>query len=71
MAKTSTASKRAWNGKHYDQIVLSVRKGDKEKIKAAADASGMSMTAFLVSLINSACPGLLSVLDGSVTEKKA
>lgn len=38
---------REYNEKNYDRIGLTVPKGQKEKIKAAADAVGLSVNAYI------------------------
>ena len=40
-----------YNDKTYDQILVRVRKGDKEKISAAAEAAGMSLNGFITAAI--------------------
>lgn len=45
--KTSSAVKNRYNEKAYDRINLTVPKGDKERIKAAADKRGESVNAFI------------------------
>ncbi len=51
----SESSKRAAD-KHvaanYDKIIVKVTKGKREKIKELADSQGMSMQAFIISLID-------------------
>ena len=47
----SQASNRAvqkYVKEHYDRICLSIPKGKKEKIKAAADAADESLTAYII-----------------------
>ena len=46
-AKTSSAVKNKWNKENYDRIELVIPKGDKEKIKVAADASGESVNGYI------------------------
>lgn len=36
-----------YNAKNYDQVRFVVRKGQKEKIKAAADLAGLSVNAYI------------------------
>ena len=45
--KTSAASKNAWNAKNYDRINLTVPKGEKDIIKAHAEAHGKSVNSFI------------------------
>ena len=70
MAKTSEKSKNEWNSRNYDQILISVRKGEKEKIGAAAAAAGVSMSRFIIESVNMRSPGLLSVLDDASKKRK-
>lgn len=44
--KTSNESKAKYNAKAYDRIIISVKKGHKEEIQAAADAAGLSVNKF-------------------------
>lgn len=50
--KTSNASKAKYNEKSYDRISLAVVKGRKDEIKAAAEAEGMSINAFIAAAID-------------------
>ena len=43
--------KNKWCKDNYDRITITVPKGDKEKIHAAAAARGQSVTAFIVAAI--------------------
>ena len=70
MSKTSGKSKNDWNARNYDQILISVKKGDKEKLKLAASAAGVSMSRFIIDSVNIRAPGLLSVLDDESKKKK-
>ena len=70
MAKTSDTVKNAWNARNYDQILISVRKGDKDKLKAAAAADGVSVSRFIVDSVNLRTGGLLSVLDDKSKKRK-
>lgn len=45
--KTSAKSKNTWIEKTYDRINLTVPKGQKEVIKAHAEARGESVNAFI------------------------
>ena len=51
MGKTSSAVKRRYNDKAYDRIEVSVPKGEKEEIKAAADIKGVSVNRFICDAI--------------------
>lgn len=46
-----TAYKNKYNLENYDRINLTVTKGDKEKIKERADALGVSINAYIKTLI--------------------
>ena len=47
MGKTSSAAKDRYNAKVYDQILLRVKKGQKQVIQEHADSRGESMAAFI------------------------
>ncbi len=47
MGKTSSAVKDRYNLKAYDEIKVRVAKGQKEAIKAHAEAHGESVNAFI------------------------
>lgn len=47
MGKTSSAVHNRYIQKAYDRINLTVYKGQKEKIKAAADLAGLSVNAYI------------------------
>lgn len=50
----SEAQKKAvakYTRENYDKILVTIPKGEREKIKAAAEATGMSMNAFIVDAI--------------------
>ena len=42
---------KKWNKENYEQINLSVPKGQKEVIKAAADAAGESVNAYIAGAV--------------------
>lgn len=48
---TSAAVKNKYNAKAYDRIALVVKKGDKDLIKSRADELGVSVNAYITSLI--------------------
>lgn len=52
MGKTSTATKNKWNAKAYDQLRVNVYKGQREQIKAYAEAKGLSLNAYINKLIS-------------------
>lgn len=47
VSKKQQACVNRYNTKNYDRINYSVRKGQKEKIKAAADLAGLSVNAYI------------------------
>lgn len=47
MGKTSTASKQRYNEKAYDRIALTVKKGEKDRLKAHADRQGETLNGFI------------------------
>ena len=51
MGKTSTATKNKWNAQNYDQLRVVVKKGKKDEYKAHAHSKGMSLNAYIISLI--------------------
>lgn len=51
MSKTSTAAKAKYNAKTYDRLAITVRKGQREKIKAYADRNGESINSYINRLI--------------------
>ena len=42
---------KEYNKENYEQILMRVRKGEKEKIKAAAEAEGKSVTAYIMEAV--------------------
>lgn len=46
------ARTREYNKENYEQIVMRVPKGVKEKIKAAAEKEGKSMTSYIMGAVN-------------------
>ena len=49
--KASAASKNKYNAKAYDRINFVVPKGQKDIIKAAAEAAGQSTNAYIVQAV--------------------
>lgn len=49
--KASTRAKDKYNAANYDQVKLWVKKGDKERIEAAAKAADMSRNAFILEAV--------------------
>lgn len=54
MSKTSSEVKRRYNAKAYDEVRISVPKGEKDQWKALAEAEGLSLTAFIRQKVNGA-----------------
>lgn len=48
------ARTKEYNKEKYEQITMRVPKGTKEKIKAAAEAAGMSLTTYIMAAVNKA-----------------
>lgn len=48
---SETRAKNKYNAKNYDRVTLSVPKGKKEEYKAAAEAEGKSLNAFIVECV--------------------
>ena len=48
ITEAQTRAKRKWDEKNLDRIQLIVKKGEKEQIKAAAEAAGESLNAYMV-----------------------
>lgn len=46
-----TRANRKYNEKAYDRLTVSVPKGDREKIRTAAQEAGMSLNGFIVEAI--------------------
>lgn len=51
MPTSRTRANRKYNEKAYDRITVSVPKGEREKIRAAAQAAGESLNGYIVSAI--------------------
>lgn len=49
--KTSAAVKNRYNKKNYDTIIICPKKGEKAKIKAAAEKRRESMNSYILRLI--------------------
>ena len=67
MGKTSSQVKRKYNEKAYDRIFLSVKKGEKDAVKAYANQVGESLNEF----INEAISDRISRLrnEGKITDE--
>ena len=57
MSKTSTAAKTRYNEKAYDRVYLSVPKGMKEELQAAADKAGKSLRSYIIDALNEKLKG--------------
>lgn len=53
MANKTTDYKRQFNDDNYDRIYVSAPKGKKDEYKVLADSNGMSLNAYIVSLLDS------------------
>lgn len=51
MSTARTKANRKYNEKAYDRIALSVKKGDRERIRAHAESKGMSLNGYINDLI--------------------
>ena len=51
MPTARTRANRKYNEKAYDRLTVSVPKGDREKIRTAAQEAGMSLNGFIVEAI--------------------
>lgn len=47
----ATKAKNKWNKKNYDQFLLTMPKGDKEKYRSLADMEDMSLNAYIIRAI--------------------
>lgn len=71
MSKTSSTVKNAWMAENYDRVTIMIKKGEKERLKEAATASGFSVSRYVIEAVNSyADKELLSVLDDTSKQKK-
>lgn len=51
MGTSATKAKNKYAEKNYERIALVVKKGEKEKIRAAAEQHGMSLNAYIAEAI--------------------
>ena len=65
-----TERKNQWNRLNYERVSLMVKAGDRERLKAAAAADGISVNRLVIDSINAQRPGLLSPLDDTSKQKK-
>lgn len=47
----ATKAKNKWNRKNYDQFLLTMQKGDRERYRALADMEDMSLNAYIIRAI--------------------
>ena len=69
-ARTKTERKNEWNSQNYERVTLMVKTGDRDKLKAAAEAEKVSVNRFIIESVNAQHPGLLSPLDDTSKQKK-
>lgn len=53
VSKKQQAHVNKYVAKHYDQIIVRLPKGERDNIKAAADAVGLSVNAYISGAIHS------------------
>jgi len=70
MARTQTERKNEYNSRKYERITLMVKAGERDRLKAAAAAAGISTNKLIIDSINAQHPGLLSPLDDESKKKK-
>ncbi len=51
MGNKATEAKRRWNKNNYDQFLLTMPKGDKNRYRALADIENMSLNAYIIRAI--------------------
>ena len=51
MGKTSTSSKAKYNAKAYDRLEITIKKGERDIIKAYAESIGKSLNGYINDLI--------------------
>lgn len=51
MGSKATEAKNRWNRKNYDQFLLTMQKGDKERYRDLAEAEDMSLNAYIIRAI--------------------
>lgn len=52
MGKTSAAAVQRYEAKAYDKVLLRMKKGQRDQIKAAADAAGESVNAYIMAAVS-------------------
>lgn len=50
-SKSQIKANRKWNENNLDRLYITVKKGDKEKIRAVADAKGKSLNSYITEAI--------------------
>ena len=71
MSKTSSAVKNAWMAENYERVTIMIKKGEKERLKEAAKASGFSVSRYVIESVNAyAGEQILSLLDDTSKQKK-
>lgn len=48
VSEAQTKAKRKWDKKNLDRVQIVIRAGEKDRIKAAADAAGESLNHYIV-----------------------
>lgn len=66
-----TERKNKYNSRKYERIALVIKAGERERIKSAAAAAGISVNKLIIDSINAMHHGLLSPLDNESRRKKA
>lgn len=51
MGSSATKAKNKYNQKNYDRFILNLPKGEKERYKAIAEKSDMSLSAYIIQAI--------------------
>lgn len=71
MGKTSAAVKNAWMSENYDRVAISLKKGEKDLLKSAALAAGVSVSRYVIEAVNAYAGGkLLTLLDDESKKKR-
>lgn len=51
MGNKATEAKNRWNRNNYDQFLLTMKKGDKERYRHLADMEDVSLNAYIIRAI--------------------
>lgn len=71
MSKTSSAVKNAWMNENYDRVAISLKKGERDLLKSAALAAGVSVSRYVIEAVNAYAGGkLLTLLDDESKKKR-